>query len=60
MAKQQKSSQGQYVRKETFYMVTLLALAVGFFGGVVFTVFKSDSKAPVPSAPAQMGTPGGF
>jgi cytochrome c-type biogenesis protein CcmH/NrfG len=38
-------------------MVTLLALAVGFFGGVVFTVFKSDSKAPVPSAPAQMGTP---
>ena len=57
MEKQQKSNQGQYVRKETFYMVTLLALAVGFFGGVVFTVFKSDSKAPVPSAPAQMGTP---
>ncbi len=57
MAKQQKSGQGQYVRKETFYMVTLLALAVGFFGGVVFAVFKSDSKAPVPSAPAQMGTP---
>jgi cytochrome c-type biogenesis protein CcmH/NrfG len=57
MAKQSKTAQGQYVRKETFYMVTLLALAVGFFGGVVFAVFKSDSKAPVPSAPAQMGTP---
>jgi cytochrome c-type biogenesis protein CcmH/NrfG len=57
MAKQQKTGQGQYVRKETFLMVSLLALAVGFFGGVVFTVFKSDSKAPVPSAPAQMGTP---
>jgi cytochrome c-type biogenesis protein CcmH/NrfG len=57
MAKQQKTGQGQYVRKETFLMVSLLALAVGFFGGVVFTVFKSDSKAPVASAPAQMGTP---
>jgi cytochrome c-type biogenesis protein CcmH/NrfG len=57
MAKKQKMEQGQYVRKETFFMVTLLALAVGFFGGVVFTVFKSDSKAPVPSSPARMGTP---
>ena len=57
MAKQQKMNTAQYVRKETFYMVTLLALAVGFFGGVVFAVFKSDSGAPVPSAPAQMGTP---
>jgi len=59
MAKQQKTGQGQYVRKETFLVVTLLALAVGFFGGVVFTVFKSDSGAPLPSAPApvQTGTP---
>ena len=57
MAKQSKTTQGQYVRKETFLMVSLLCLAVGFFGGVVFTVIKSDSKAPVPSAPAQMGTP---
>jgi len=57
MAKQQKTGAGNYVRKETFLMVTLLALAVGFFGGVVFAVFKSDSKAPVPSAPVQMGTP---
>jgi cytochrome c-type biogenesis protein CcmH/NrfG len=57
MAKKQQSDQAQYVRKETFYMVTLLALAVGFFGGVVFAVFKSDPRAPVASAPAQMGTP---
>ncbi|MBT8332636.1 MAG: tetratricopeptide repeat protein [Deltaproteobacteria bacterium] len=55
MAKQQKA--GQYVRKETFLMVSLLCLAVGFFGGVVFTVFKSDSRAPAASVPAQMGTP---
>ncbi len=57
MAKQQKTGQGQYVRKETFLMVSLLCLAVGFFGGVVFAVFKSDSRAPVASAPAQMGAP---
>ena len=57
MAKQRKTDEGNYVRKETFLMVTLLALAVGFFGGVVFAVFKSDSKAPVPSAPVQMGAP---
>ncbi len=57
MAKQQKAGQGQYVRKETFLMVSLLCLAVGFFGGVVFTVFKSDSTAPVASAPVQTGTP---
>ncbi len=57
MAKQQTSGQGQYVRKETFLMVSLLCLAVGFFGGVVFAVFKSDSRAPAASAPAQMGTP---
>ena len=56
MAKQQKTGPGNYVRKETFLIVTLLALAVGFFGGVMFAVFKSDSKAPVPSAPVQMGT----
>jgi cytochrome c-type biogenesis protein CcmH/NrfG len=57
MAKQQKMSEGQYVRKETFLIVTLLAVAVGFFGGVMFTVFKSDSKVAVQTAPAQMGTP---
>ena len=57
MAKQQQTTQAKYVRKETFLIVTLLALAVGFFGGVVFAVFKSDSRAPVPSAPVQMGAP---
>lgn len=57
MAKKQKTGQGQYVRKETLLLVSLLCLAVGFFGGIVFAVFKSDSRAPVTSAPAQMGTP---
>lgn len=60
MARQQKIIEGNYVRKETFLMVTLLALAVGFFGGVVFAVFKSDSKISTPSAlmpPPQAAAP---
>ena len=57
MAKQQKLKQVRYVRKETFLMVTLLALAVGFFGGVVFAVFKSDSRPSVQTTPAQSAAP---
>jgi cytochrome c-type biogenesis protein CcmH/NrfG len=44
----------QVVRKETMYMVAVLALAVGFFGGVVFSVLNSDSSPPGQSvAPVQ-------
>ena len=61
MAKQSKNSDGQYVRKETFWLVTLLALAVGFFGGVMFGVFKTDTAEmpgrPAP-APTQAADPG--
>ena len=53
MGRKEKKTEGNYVRKETFLMVTLLALAVGFFGGVVFAVFKSDSKIPGQSASMQ-------
>ena len=61
MAKQSKNADGQYVRKETFWLVTLLALAVGFFGGVMFGVFKTDTvempgrPAPTPSKAADAG-----
>jgi len=57
MAKQRKMSEQQYVRKETFLIVTLLAVAVGFFGGVVFAVFKSDSKVPGQTAQVQSVAP---
>ena len=43
--------------KQTFLMVTLLALAVGFFGGVVFAVCKSDLKAPGQREPGQSVAP---
>ena len=61
MAKQSKNADAQYVRKETFWLVTLLALAVGFFGGVMFGVFKTDTAeipgrpAPAPTQPADSG-----
>jgi cytochrome c-type biogenesis protein CcmH/NrfG len=45
MAKKTKSDTTQYVRKETFWLFTLIALAVGFFGGVMFAIFKSDTAA---------------
>jgi len=46
MAKQKtKNDTARFVRKETFWLGTLLALAVGFFGGVMFAVLKSDSAA---------------
>lgn len=55
MAKKTKSDNAQYVRKETFWLGTLLALAVGFFGGVMFAVLKSDTGvlrgAPQAQAP---------
>ena len=62
MAKKTKNDNAQYVRKETFWLITLLALAVGFFGGVMFAVLKSDSGAvpgrPQAQAPqAQVPTP---
>ncbi|MEE4263018.1 MAG: tetratricopeptide repeat protein [Desulfobacteraceae bacterium] len=50
MAKQSKNTDAQYVRKETCWLVALLALAVGFFAGVMFAIYKSDSAA-VPGQP---------
>ena len=44
--KQSKRIKGDVVRKETVYLVAMLALAVGFFGGVMFGVYKSDSRIP--------------
>jgi cytochrome c-type biogenesis protein CcmH/NrfG len=50
MGKKSENDNGQYVRKETFWLAILLALAVGFFAGVMFAIFKSDNTA-VPGQP---------
>ncbi len=51
MAKPSKNADPQYVRKETFWLVTLLALSVGFFGGVMLGIYKSDT-VDLPGRPA--------
>ncbi|MGD9114646.1 MAG: tetratricopeptide repeat protein [Desulfobacterales bacterium] len=53
MAKKSQNVEGQYVRKETFWLGVLLALAVGFFGGVMFAVIRSES----PPVQGQMQSP---
>jgi cytochrome c-type biogenesis protein CcmH/NrfG len=58
MAKPSTNADQNYVRKETFWLVTLLALAVGFFGGVMLGVFKSDTvDVPGQPAPSQATAP---
>ena len=42
MAKK-KETDGQYVKKETMLVVALVALIVGFLGGVVFNAYKSGA-----------------
>lgn len=54
MAKQTKKVDSQYVRKETLWLVSLLALAVGFFGGVMFAIFKSENVAVPDQRQAQV------
>ena len=51
MAKTATPDLGNYMRKETALLISLLALAVGFFGGVFLGVYKSG--------PSIQGTPGG-
>jgi len=49
----QKETDGQYVKKETMLVVALVAVIVGFLGGVVFSAYTSgvglNGSAPGPS-----------
>jgi cytochrome c-type biogenesis protein CcmH/NrfG len=64
MAEKKHKDNVQYIRKETFWLSTILALAVGFFGGVLFAVLKTDSgtaptapQTQAPQAQARVATP---
>ncbi|MCU0559835.1 MAG: tetratricopeptide repeat protein [Desulfobacterales bacterium] len=51
MGKPEQTDTKSHVRKETALLMALLALAVGFFGGVFFGVYKSGpSVARMPGA----------
>jgi cytochrome c-type biogenesis protein CcmH/NrfG len=46
MAKTTQADLTNYMRKETAMLISMLALAVGFFGGVFFGVYKSGPSTP--------------
>ncbi|MGA8179107.1 MAG: tetratricopeptide repeat protein [Desulfobacterales bacterium] len=50
MGKKEKET-GSTVKKETMWMVASLALVVGFLGGIVFGVYKSETLKPFQNAP---------
>jgi cytochrome c-type biogenesis protein CcmH/NrfG len=54
MATESKNETAGYVKKETTLLVALLTLAIGFFGGVMFGVYRT---APVASMPPAQGMP---
>lgn len=39
-----KATDEQYVKKETMLVVSLVALIVGFLGGVVFNAYNSSER----------------
>jgi cytochrome c-type biogenesis protein CcmH/NrfG len=56
MATATKNETVGYVKKETTLLVALLTLAIGFFGGVMFGIYRT---APVASMPPAQGMPTG-
>ena len=52
MAKKNAPDLSRYVKKENVYLACLLSLAVGFFGGVMFGIYKTG-----PSGPGQTAAP---
>jgi len=56
MATASKNETVGYVKKETTLLIALLTLAIGFFGGVMFGIYRT---APVASMPPAQGMPTG-
>jgi cytochrome c-type biogenesis protein CcmH/NrfG len=44
-----------YVKKENLILAVCIAFALGFFGGIVLTVYKSGPSTPTPKASAKNG-----
>ncbi len=58
MTKQQQDTQNEYVRKSTMLLISFICLAVGFFGGVVYSAYKSGSGIQVPGSIPQQARQG--
>jgi cytochrome c-type biogenesis protein CcmH/NrfG len=46
-----------YVKTSSMYLIAMVALAAGFFGGVVFSSYRASNVAPVPGSPEFPGMP---
>lgn len=57
MGKNQSIDLDAYVKKQTLTLAILVALSIGFFGGVVFTVYKSGSSQSAQVSAKQMPAP---
>ena len=57
MAKKNTPDMSRYVKKENLYLACMLALAVGFFGGVMFGIYKTSPSAPVQTAAPMQPAP---
>ena len=57
MAKKNSPDMSRYVKKENLYLACMLALAVGFFGGVMFGIYKTGPSAPVQTAAPMQPAP---
>jgi len=54
MAKQ-KNTEGNFVKKETMLIVALVALVIGFLGGIFYSAFQADPTGSVQTASAPAG-----
>jgi len=54
MAKQ-KNIEGNFVKKETMFIVALIALVVGFLGGIFYSAMQAGPKGSVQTASAPAG-----
>jgi cytochrome c-type biogenesis protein CcmH/NrfG len=52
----QKPSKG-YIKTENLILAIFISLAVGFVGGVVFGVYRTTAKAPLPASPGGQSQP---
>jgi len=57
MAKKNTPDMSRYVKKENLYLACMLALAVGFFGGVMFGIYKTGPSGPVQTAAPMQPAP---